>query len=210
MIGNVCRCRRLGWNWRQSLRAGPRSAPLRSVGPAFWVGLGRGGWQAFGMSMDHELRKHYVLLLGIGSPWEVKTVELKLSERKVEIELGWNWKTAPGRARSPFQFRSSGLTQIWCNSVKAVTPNSRRPSRLLDPRGGRRRTARGDKLASRIEDFGGRDHRQFITAGIQHHRASDLLRTGVSAVRIEAVKHENERVILRAVFAAPNAVTWSA
>jgi transposase len=43
------------------------------------------------MGMDSELQKHYALLLGIGSPWEVKTVELKLQERKVEIELGWQW-----------------------------------------------------------------------------------------------------------------------
>jgi len=43
------------------------------------------------MSMDNELQKHYAMLLGIGSPWEVKTVELKLQEKKVEIELGWQW-----------------------------------------------------------------------------------------------------------------------
>ena len=40
--------------------------------------------------MDTELQKHYALLLGIGSPWEVK-LELKLGEKKVEIELGWQW-----------------------------------------------------------------------------------------------------------------------
>ena len=44
--------------------------------------------------MDSELQKHYAQLLGIGSPWEVKTVELKLAERKVEIELGWQWGAA--------------------------------------------------------------------------------------------------------------------
>lgn len=43
------------------------------------------------MSMDNELQKHYALLLGVNSPWEVKTVELKLGEKKVEIELGWQW-----------------------------------------------------------------------------------------------------------------------
>jgi transposase len=43
------------------------------------------------MSMDTELQKHYALLLGIGSPWEVKTVELRLEEKKVEIELSWQW-----------------------------------------------------------------------------------------------------------------------
>src|ERR1035437_10268639 len=94
MSDEVSSCRRVGWSWRQSLRAGPRSAPLRSAGPAFWVGLGRGGWQAFGMRMDNELQKHYALLLGIGSPWEVKTVELKLAEKKVEIELVWQWGSA--------------------------------------------------------------------------------------------------------------------
>jgi transposase len=43
------------------------------------------------MSMDSELQKHYALLLGIGSPWEVKLVDLKLQDKKVEIELGWQW-----------------------------------------------------------------------------------------------------------------------
>jgi transposase len=46
------------------------------------------------MNMDNELQKHYALLLGIGSPWEVKAVELKLAEKKVEIELGWQWGAA--------------------------------------------------------------------------------------------------------------------
>jgi transposase len=44
-----------------------------------------------GMSIDNELQKHYALLLGIGSPWEVKTVALKLEEKQVAIELGWQW-----------------------------------------------------------------------------------------------------------------------
>jgi len=56
--------------------------------------MGSGGWQAFGMSIDNELQKHYALLLGIGSPWEVKAVELKLQEKKVEIDLGWQWGSA--------------------------------------------------------------------------------------------------------------------
>ena len=46
------------------------------------------------MSMDGELQKHYALLLGIGSPWEVKTVALKLAAKEVEIELGWQWGAA--------------------------------------------------------------------------------------------------------------------
>jgi transposase len=32
--------------------------------------------------------------LGIGSPWEVKTVGLSLEAKKVEIELGWQWGAA--------------------------------------------------------------------------------------------------------------------
>ena len=39
------------------------------------------------MSMDGELQKHYALLLGIGSLWEVKTEDLKLLEKEVVIEL---------------------------------------------------------------------------------------------------------------------------
>ncbi len=46
------------------------------------------------MSMDSELQNHYALLLGIGSPWEVKTVDLSLEGKKVEIELGWQWGAA--------------------------------------------------------------------------------------------------------------------
>jgi len=87
----VSNCRLASWSWRGSLCAGHRFAPLRAAGRSFGVGLGRGGWQAFSMSLDNELHKHYALLLGIGSPWEVKTVELKLMEKKVEIELGWQW-----------------------------------------------------------------------------------------------------------------------
>lgn len=50
------------------------------------------------MKMATELQKHYALLLGIGSPWGVETVELKVSDKKVEIELGWPWGAA---ARCP-------------------------------------------------------------------------------------------------------------
>ena len=46
------------------------------------------------MSRDNELQKHYALLLGMGSPWEVKTVDLQRAEKKVEIELGWQWGSA--------------------------------------------------------------------------------------------------------------------
>ncbi len=43
------------------------------------------------MSMDHAVEKHYAQLLGLGSPWEVKAVDLKVKEKRVEIELGWQW-----------------------------------------------------------------------------------------------------------------------
>jgi hypothetical protein len=89
----VSSCRRVGWSGRELLCAGQRSAPLRAAGPSFWVGLGGGGGQAFGMGIDNELPKHYALLLGMGRPWEVKTVERKLQEKRVEIELGWPWGT---------------------------------------------------------------------------------------------------------------------
>lgn len=46
------------------------------------------------MSMDHELQKHYAQLLGVSSPWEVKHVELKLEQKRVEIALDWQWGTA--------------------------------------------------------------------------------------------------------------------
>ena len=50
------------------------------------------------MNLDNELQKHYAQLLGVGSPWEVKNVELKLAAKQVEIELGWQWGAA---ARGP-------------------------------------------------------------------------------------------------------------
>ena len=41
--------------------------------------------------MENELQKHYGQLLGIGSPWQVKGVELKLADKRVEIALEWEW-----------------------------------------------------------------------------------------------------------------------
>jgi transposase len=85
---------RAGCSWRP--RVAPDCAPLRCALPGECFGLA--GEAAIGrladMSMDNELQKHYALLLGVGSPWEVKTVELKLQEKKVEIELGWQWGSA--------------------------------------------------------------------------------------------------------------------
>ena len=65
------------------------------------------------MSMDTELQKHYALLLGIGSPWEVKTVELKLGEKKVEIELNWQWGQD---AQCPECGCACSIHDWWCRS----------------------------------------------------------------------------------------------
>ncbi len=46
------------------------------------------------MSIDSELQKHYAQLWGVGSPWEVKHVELNLADQKVELEWGWQWGAA--------------------------------------------------------------------------------------------------------------------
>ena len=58
------------------------------------------------MSTLNELQKHYALLLDIGSPWEVKTVELKLSEKKVKIErpaklTPKDWAKSQGKPSEP-------------------------------------------------------------------------------------------------------------
>ena len=89
MRGEIAICWRVGWRWRH--RCAPDLVSLRCTQPGGGFGLGGEPTvgKLAGMSMDHELQKHYALLLGIGSPWEVKTVELKLAEKRVEIELGW-------------------------------------------------------------------------------------------------------------------------
>ena len=86
----ACRWDR-GWN-----RFASDFAPLalRYAGPRLGLAHGTVFGRLWGMSMDTELQKHYALLLGIGSPWEVKTVELRLQEKKVDIELGWQWGAA--------------------------------------------------------------------------------------------------------------------
>ena len=40
--------------------------------------------------LTNELHRHYGLLLGIQSPWQVKGVKLELAQKRVEIELGWS------------------------------------------------------------------------------------------------------------------------
>jgi transposase len=90
----ISRAWRADWRWR--FRVAPDGAPLRCALPGGYFGLAEAVTigRLAGMSMDSELQKHYALLLGIGSPWEVKPVDLKLAERKVEIELGWQWGSA--------------------------------------------------------------------------------------------------------------------
>src|ERR1035438_348889 len=90
----ISSCRRSGWSWCH--RCAPDRAPLRCGGPGGRFELAGAATigRLVGVSMDSELQKHYALLLGIGSPWEVRTVDLKLSEKRVEIELGWQWGSA--------------------------------------------------------------------------------------------------------------------
>lgn len=94
----------LGPGFREGapLRAGLRSAvaALRRVRGKMeklvWIPW---RWQAAPMIFsENELQKHYRLLLGIASPWQVKNVTLKLSEKRVEIELGWS---AGAKAKCP-------------------------------------------------------------------------------------------------------------
>ena len=87
--------------WRRPVGLGihrfaPGSTSLRCAAPGDGLGWPRAcDFGIFpGMSRSNELPKHYGLLLGIGSPWEVKAVELKLAEKKLEIALGWPWGSA--------------------------------------------------------------------------------------------------------------------
>jgi hypothetical protein len=43
------------------------------------------------MCLDNELQKHCAQHLGIGGPWAVQTVELKLAVKEVAIEPAWQW-----------------------------------------------------------------------------------------------------------------------
>ena len=78
------------------LRAGLRSAAAALRRAAVGIGPPDGFRPAVGMSMDTERQKPYALLLGVSSPWKVKTVDLKLAEKPVAIELGWPWGAHAG------------------------------------------------------------------------------------------------------------------
>ena len=39
--------------------------------------------------MHNELHRHYALLLGVKSPWEVSEVQLDMAGKRVEIGLEW-------------------------------------------------------------------------------------------------------------------------
>jgi len=64
---------------------------LRSAGRRFWLEGEAVFERVAGMSMDTELQKHYALLLGIGSPWEVKTVELENWGEEGGDRAGLQW-----------------------------------------------------------------------------------------------------------------------
>lgn len=75
--------------------------PLRYAGRGFLEKLvcGCAGRQAEPVIFsENELQKHYRLLLGVESPWQVKNVKLELSEKRVAIELAW---TEGAKAKCP-------------------------------------------------------------------------------------------------------------
>src|ERR1039457_4793393 len=76
MSGLLTRAWPAGWSWRP--RVAPDGASLLCALPCGRFGLAGAAaiCRLAGMSMDTELQKHYALLLGIGSPWEVTAVEL--------------------------------------------------------------------------------------------------------------------------------------
>ncbi len=72
----------------------PDCAPLRRLGVFGWKARPVSERVA-SMSMDTELQKHYALLLGIGSPWEVKTVELSKGSSKGSYRIFVHFSPRP-------------------------------------------------------------------------------------------------------------------
>ena len=94
-----------------SLRCATPGERFRLVASEVWASLAR-------MSMDTELQKHYGLLLGVGRPWEVKTVELKLEDKAWRSSWAGNGERSqmPGLRRGSVRFttaRRSGPGGIW-------------------------------------------------------------------------------------------------
>ncbi len=87
--------------------------------------------------MDSGVQAHYALLLGVGSPWEVKDVVLKLEAKTVEIELGWQWGAAAecpecGRACSVYDCAPERTwrhldTMQFATLLRARTPRAQCP-----------------------------------------------------------------------------------
>lgn len=87
--------------------------------------------------MDSAVQAHYALLLGVGSPWEVKDVVLKLEAKTVEIELGWQWGAAAecpecGRACSVYDCAPERTwrhldTMQFATLLRARTPRAECP-----------------------------------------------------------------------------------
>ncbi|MCC7375697.1 MAG: ISL3 family transposase [Verrucomicrobiales bacterium] len=83
------------------------------------------------------MQAHYALLLGVGSPWEVKDVVLKLEAKTVEIELGWQWGAAAecpecGRACSVYDCAPERTwrhldTMQFATLLRARTPRAECP-----------------------------------------------------------------------------------
>lgn len=82
----------VGGRWAHRCAPDFASLPRRSAGWRLWEKLVRGHrrWQVGRMIFsENELQKHYRLLLGVESPWQVKHVKLELDAKRVEIELAW-------------------------------------------------------------------------------------------------------------------------
>ena len=82
----------VGGRWGH--RFAPDSTALRCVAPGHaweesWRGLRACGTLGGMNELGNELQRHYGLLLGIQSPWQVKNVKLELADKRVEIELAW-------------------------------------------------------------------------------------------------------------------------
>jgi transposase len=100
------------WAWAvlKACRCAPALASLRCARPVpgadfELAGGGRPG-QIGGMSNESELQQHYRLLLGIQLPWQIKSVNLDVNGKRVEIGLEWS---AGQKAACPVCGQACGL-----------------------------------------------------------------------------------------------------